>query len=695
MKTYLPKFLILLLVVLPLLAPIRPDLGWFYTSPEILKTFFGVVGVLFVLVLWLIFSYNKSEIQIRRSNIYLPLFIFISWCYITLLWVEDGYLATVMLAQFTSSALVFFLMINLVNKKIIDLTMIALIVSMTLVSIVGLLQNYLIDSVFIQNLFGQSAAPGSTFANKNMASHFLVMVLPLSLFFSIKSNQKNTIVFYAIATTIALWYLVFIAARQAYLAFGIELFLLIVFIILDYIKNKKLSIYATIDKKKYKLFVIATSLVFLLVISNINIVSINNTDKLNQVQSIGLNAGSGRFPAWINTIELIKENALIGVGVGQWPEAYPKYYDSIEKDVIFNEKTKLKRLHNDYLEMFSNVGIVGFLLLIWIAILVLHKFFRIILNSHHPNRFRVFSLGLGLSGFCVVAFFSFPVRVYLPAFLVLVYFALIEISYKKSYEFYKIKNGKKILLTLIVVSIIALYVGERSIKWIKAENYHFLAKSFLKSDMSQYASVYSDMALKNNPLSPNFYFTAGVASFFNKDMDKAELLLKKSIDISPFNTQALLSLAIVYNTIGNSSMEKKVLDFIISFDKRNVLALSGLIRVLYKEKKFKQVTILYQRLKDSFLYFNKRSGFGPYHDVVGVTAVSLRDYDYAEYIYQDAINKAGSAPNYVKLATVKFYHSQKAKEGIELYKKAIAIDPNIPKNKEIKELIENYESSTE
>ena len=694
MQSYLSKIIIFLVGVLPFFAPIRPDLGWFYSTPEVLKTFGGVVGVLAIISLWLLISYKRSEIVIQRSNLHLPLFVFILWCYITLFWVEDGYLAVIMLAQFTSVFLMFFLVANLLKKNYFYSIFNTLIISMTLVSIIGLMQFYFGDNTIISNFFGQSVSPASTFANKNMASHFLVMVLPLNLILLLKEISKKKIVIYSISLTISLWYLIFIAARQAYLAFGVELILLILFLILDHWKNSKKSIYHATIFKAYKANTAVLIIIFLSIVSSVNIGISSN--KLDRLQSINIEAGSGRIPAWVNTIELIKDNFLTGVGIGQWPETYPQYYDKVQKDVIFNEKVRLKRLHNDYLETFSNVGFIGFSVLIWISFLILSKFFRIILNPYSPDRLGVFSIGLGLVGFCTVAFFSFPVRVYLPIFLVLVFFALIEISYRAADNAsnFKIKNKRLILVILIVFSVIFLYIGDRAIKWVKAENYNFLSKSLESVKLYTDALYFSDLALRNNKLSPGFYSIAGRLSLATDDLEKAEALIKKSIDISPFNVTDLLNLAIVYNQNGNIEMEIRVLEFILSFDNRNVRALAQLSFVLYSRKEYKKSMVVYSRLKDAFTYFNGRNGFGPYHEIVSMLAINIGDHSYAKYIYQDAIDKKIDKKNYINLATLEYFILDNKEVGIKLYKTALSLDSNIPNNKKIKALIQEYESTT-
>ena len=693
MQSYLSKITIFLIGSIPFITPMRPDLAWFHASPDLLKTLWGVISVLLIISLWLVFSYQRSRIIIQKSNIYLPLFIFISWCYLTLFWVRDGYLATIMLAQFTAAAMMFFIISNLIKKDAFYLIFDTLIFSMTLVSIIGLIQFYFGNNDLVYNFFSQSVSPASTFSNKNMASHFLVMVLPLNLILLLKDVSRKKIVIYSISLSISLWYLIFTTARQAYLAFGIELILLILFLVLDYWKNREKSLYHATNLKTYKVSAAVLIVIFLSIVSN----SVNTgigSNKLQKLQSINIEEASGRIPAWVNTIELIKDNFWTGVGIGQWPETYPQYYDRVQKDKIFNEKIQLFRLHNDYLETFANVGLIGFSLLIWLLFLILSKFFRIILNPYNSDRFGIFSIGLGLMGFCTVAFFSFPVRVFLPIFIVTTYFALIEISFRGSNDNFEIKNKKIALSILIVFSILSVYITQKSVEWIKAENYHFLSRSLMKSGFSKEALYFSELALRNNKSASNFYFISGRLSLLAGNLENAELLLKKSIDISPFNTHSLLNLAMVYSRKKNLVMERRVLEFVLSFDKRNVKALASLVFALHGKKEYKKAMVVYNRLKNAFTYFNGRNGFGPYHEIVSMLAINVGDHNYAKYIYQDAIDKKIDKKNYINLATLEYFILDNKEAGIKLYKTALSLDSNIPNNNKIKALIQEYESIT-
>ena len=221
------KLIIFAMVLMPLLAPVRADLGWLNATPITLKTVWGLVCVLAAMIWWLY----------EQHTLYYPIFLFVAWAYFTLIWVEDGYLAIKMLVAFTTIAFGFFLVVNTFDyKRSIDLALKGLVLSMSIVSIIGLIQFYMADDYFIQNIFPQFAPPSSTFGNKNMAAHFLVMTLPLAFAYTLLAKTRVSVIVMAFASFVGLWYIMYIAARQAYFAMFIEIIILIIFLTIDNIK---------------------------------------------------------------------------------------------------------------------------------------------------------------------------------------------------------------------------------------------------------------------------------------------------------------------------------------------------------------------------------------------------------------------------------------------------------------------------
>ena len=689
---------------MPLLTPIRPDLGWLNASPEKLKTAWGLITVVIALTWWIYIQYISNRIQVVKTNLYLPIFGFIVWSFITLFWVEDGYLATIMLAQFSSSALIFILIVNTFKDyKLVELIPKVLVISMLIVAIIGLMQYYFPNNYFIQNIFSQAAKPSATFGNKNMASHFIVMTLPLSIVLLIMSKINSRIIFYSITTIFGFWFLIYAVARQAYVAMAIELFVLILFFALDYYKNKDQSLWVNHANPKTKVFAMLSVVLSLILVSNFSTEGsfTGGSSKIEFVKKIDVEGVSSRFPAWINTIEMIKEHPVSGVGVGQWQESYPLYYDRKMKDTFFNEKVHLDRLHNDYLEILADVGLVGMALLIWIVYLVVIKVWRILSDHQHQNRLLILGISMGLIGFSAIAMVSFPIRVYLPAFLVMVYLAIIVLTSPlmiNSIEFKQNYQKKLTFAGLVLTGMLTIFITNYSYRWIMAEYYFHNSIGLGMIERYTLSLKSSLKSLEYNNWSPNFYLRTA-ENLIKMGKDKIAIpYLKKTIDISPFNTRALLALSQIYikdPTPENLNMERKILEFILSFDPKNVNALAYLTKHLAQGDRGKDATVVYQRLKNSFEYFKDRSNFGPYHNNVGFVAVSVGQYNYAQYVYLDAIRRFPTAENYYKLAIVEFDFLKNQEKGIEYYKKVLKLDPNIDKNKEIQALIENYEYSVQ
>jgi O-antigen ligase len=689
----------MLVMILPFLAPSDLHDLPFKIQPSYMKTSLAIAGVLFFMSMWLWLALKTEGIKIVNDRVYYPIVFFIVWCFVTLLWIEDGYLATVMLTQFTIMALVFFLTVNFINSKDkVILLLNAITVSLTLVSLIGLLQYYFIDVDAIQRLFTQIAKPAATFGNKNMASHFIVMTLPISVMLMLIAKNTYRITLYSLSTMVASWFLMYTMARQAYVAIAIETLLLLLFFTLDRWKNKKKSLLTLIDLKKNKLIAVMSISIFLIFAANFNNqgfnIDNNQNSKIAKIQSISIDGNNPRIPAWRNTFEMIKEHPFTGVGIGQWQVKYPLYYDRIMKDIIFNEKTRLRRLHNDYLEMYANVGLVGFLFLFWLAWLVIIKIFKIL--SDHNNEYRVYVLGLtlGMVGFMTVALFSFPIRVFFPAFILFIFIGVIFAINPKERVFIRIK--KQYLFTIfLMVFIVAIFSTWKSFNWVFARHLNVVSAQlqvYNENDLALQKGLHS---LSLNTKSPEYFYTTARAFHKLGEFSHAIQYYKKSIDISPFDTLVLLDLAVAYKDSKDKDMERKILEFILRFDSKNVLASARLTVNLSDSQMFRESTIVYKQMKTNFEYFKDRENFGPYHHDLAKTARFVRDYKYMEYVYKDLVRQFPIAENYTKLAATQFYFLDKKELGIHHYKKALGLNPKVTDYKEIKMLIEKYESSTE
>jgi len=696
MNTYIPKILIIVIALIPFASPTNLSISWLNVSSDMLKTAWGIGSVLLIITLWIFQGYKDKRLVIYKSKLYLPIIGFIVWCFITLFWVENGFEATIMLAQFTSFFIVFVLVVNLFSKyELINLLLKVLIISMATVSIIGLLQYYLPNNLLIQDFFTQVAIPGSTFGNKNGASHYIVMTLPISLIYILLSKNRKNIFWYSISTFIGFWFISNTNARQAYLAMTIELLFFILFFVLDFYKNNKKSFIKKCILKKNKIISLALIILALMIVSNFDAKGWNNaqSSKIDRYGQISLEDGWARIPGWVNTFEMIKDNPLQGVGIGQWSSEYPRYYDRIKRDIIFNDNVRFARLHNDFLEMLANVGIIGYIFLLWISFLVVKNIITILINPISESRLVALSLSLGLIGFLIVAMFSFPIRLYLPAFLVIIFIGLIEkIQKKNPLNYLVISANKTYTCFMVAIFLLSSFIMYQIFNWIMAEDNYHKSVIFRNIGQNEIAVEYGLKSLNHNNKNPKYNSILGNNLVKIGREEESIQFYKQSINISPFNTIVLLNLAHAYEKINNLDMEHNVLNFILKFDPNNVRASARLVRVLVKKQQSKNATIAYGNMKGNFEYFKGRSGFGPYNDEVARIAIFVKDYKYAKYVYQNAINNYPVAENYINLGMVEFDLLKNKDKGVEAYKKALKLDIDTDLAQKIRKVINKYES---
>lgn len=701
------KLIIIFIGVIPFMSPIRADIGWFNIDPAHLKLAWSMIFTSIFAATWIVMQLLSGSIKIVKTSLYYPMGLLLLWCFITLFWVKNWYFAIILLSILSSSVLIFLIIINTFKSVLsIKFLLKTLVLSMTIVSIIGLVQYYFNNYEAVQNIFSQVARPSSTFGNKNFASHFLVMTLPLSLIFLLSANNKNKVTIYSLALFIGTWYLIYTVARQAYAAVFIEVIFITLFFLIDFYKNKKLSLFNTTKLKSFKFLSIFLVFVACIFVSNYTNTGwgFENGNKIEKLKSITYEGGSNRIPAWINTLEMIKDNPITGVGIGQWQHYYPLYYDRVFRDVLFNEKNRLHRLHNDYIETFANIGLVGYIFIIWLFILTIVKIWRILSNPLSKNRIFILGISMGLIGFLVVAIFSFPVRVFLPLFLVFVYIALIHV-YEQFLEVQKadvwswsissnIAKSIFIVITFVYIFLIFKFVYS----WTAAEDHFRNALGFTKVKMYDYAVNAGKKSIILNDKNPEHFLVVGEGLLNQGKFNKSIYYLEKAVAISNYNTLSLLNLATAYGestTVKNPINKKiKIYKYILDHDPRSVRSLSALIRSLIISNGNNDVSFLFQKLKDNYEYFKDRESFGPYHLIVGYTAVLLRDYRYAQYVYQDGLNRHPSAENYVELATVEFNFMNNFSKGVKLYKQALVINPDVANNYAIRALIDQYESGT-
>jgi O-antigen ligase len=680
---FLSRFLMLILFVMAFIAPLPLSGYELYSEQSYLRMALGVIFSSVILLLWSLKRTKESTLHVRYTKVFLLFFGFLIWEFVTLFWVKDIHSAGIALVQHSSFVIVFFLAVNLLSKKDFSVVLNVLVVALTFISIIGLLQYYFSDNYYINNLFYQNNIPAATFINKNMASHFVVMTLPVSLVLFLFSNKKLYVTLYSLSFFLGIWYLLYIKARQAYLALAVEILLFILFLGLDFWKNKLRSVVCTLNFRKIKLFLVVAVLLLLSIVGNFGNqgFNANNNEKFERLASISVEGGSGRIPLWINTIEMIKDHPIAGVGVDQWRVYYPLYYDRVSKDTGFNEKSRMARVHNEYIEVLVSVGLTGYLFLLLALYYVVRNAIRVLSDADNKDRLVVLSSVLGMTGFAVVAFFSFPIQSYYPAFMLMFFMVILDRSSGPSKPpFFEVRDRR--YLSSFLAAALLLYSVNFIYKLLSAE--HYWTKSLISKDINDKLK-YSGIARQMMPYAWKHNQWNAVFLMRENRYKEAIDVLKKAVSVLPYNTFSLHNLQESYARLGDVKSQTIWLKNMLKIDGLNVRASSILVRALYIQKKYKEATIEYKRTKKNFEYFKGRSGFGPYHTNLAETALLVGDYKFFGYIYDDLIEMDATAENYVVYGIVEYQRTGNKAKAKGLFNKAIEIDQTIDIPKEIRD----------
>ena len=115
-----------------------------------------------------------------------------------------------------------------------------------------------------------------------------------------------------------------------------------------------------------------------------------------------------RWTMYHDTLPMIRDNLLFGVGLGRWEPAFGAYRSDALAGLY------LKYLHSDVLQLFAEVGLVGMLPLVACGIYLLIRFFRLqrtlAVSGEGGYRLRLAGLAAGLLAFIIASGFDFPWR---------------------------------------------------------------------------------------------------------------------------------------------------------------------------------------------------------------------------------------------------------------------------------------------
>ncbi len=247
----------------------------------------------------------------------------------------------------------------------------------------------------------------TVYSHKNILASALFIKLPASIFliFFSRGWQKGLGYIAGLMTVLSI---LLLSTRAFYLGLALLMILLFVFaLIRQVVAGKKgamrnIAIFAATFVVALLLYSAAQRVLF-----PKNTDTIWNTGIVSRLGSIKADESSthARLTLWNWSVQIIRENPLLGVGTGNWKLIIMKYYTQRSTDFIVPYKN-----HNDFLEITAETGLIGGLTFISIFLLILFGFSRALIKSKiDDDRMKLMFLpAFGIVAYSVDAFFNFP-----------------------------------------------------------------------------------------------------------------------------------------------------------------------------------------------------------------------------------------------------------------------------------------------
>jgi len=379
--------------------PMGPQ--WFYVS--IID--FICLGYIFLNIK----TYFNALQKIFHNSYFIFFVVFLGWVSLSYIYAINATETLVCLARVFVS---FFAIISITtlfqtNPKAIHFLIGAIIVALTYESLWVLVNFY--QRAGDLKLDGLVLSLYGNHGNKNIIAASIAIKIPFCLFFIYAKRNLIYRFLFASVLILALAAIFILNTRSTYISIILVTILFLILIIYDFVKTKNI--------KNISISFLLVAIPFLLALALSN-AAINHSNSLVQnndqgygkfvdrVATIQLSndASSGRIKIWKQAFDYFQKHTIIGCGFGNWKLASIPY-DKIDLDTF----TMTYHTHNDFIEVATEVGIVGVGLYISLFVILILFVFNII-KSNQPKENKIITLFtfLALLAYLVDASLNFP-----------------------------------------------------------------------------------------------------------------------------------------------------------------------------------------------------------------------------------------------------------------------------------------------
>lgn len=212
----------------------------------------------------------------------------------------------------------------------------------------------------------------ATFGYQNFLAQYLLFVLPCSAFLMLTETRKLVKTAFFLAAMMSFFVLLLTLVRGAWLGFFVSM--LCVFPLFLLCRAKPL----TRKDKLWFLSLFSCFIIMTFAASRTNLLSKSEPSEKPRVEKefqefadMDNASNASRIVFYKDTLRMLKDYPLLGVGIGNFEYVYPKYRTLTEN--VFTYDWRLTRAHNDYLQIAAEAGIPALFLFLLVLLVYLVK----------------------------------------------------------------------------------------------------------------------------------------------------------------------------------------------------------------------------------------------------------------------------------------------------------------------------------
>lgn len=507
--------------------------------------------IIIALVFWLIDCLKRENFSKVKTVLDLPLLIFFFIMAVSVSRSPAIFMGMKDLLIFCSYFLIYFLTVNNIEREEqIHSFISCLFVLTAIIALYSILQYYSFDPYL-----GYLSRITSTIGQKNWVSDYVAMLFPLVFFFFLTEEMSSKKISYHFLLALLWTTLMICQSRSIWISV-----ILCSILTLYFLYKFKLFPIFRVNKKWLLSLVMVFALITIIYSTEnpLNRAPLTVPERAMSTLDLEEPSIKSRLLIWNVTLNMIKDNPVLGMGLGAFSLNYPEYQADflLSHPEYINVNGKAEEAHNEYLQMWAELGLIGLILFLFIILLFYKSslnFIKEINQDKNKNKdrdrnkdrvkFIVLGLIVGITSTLIHGLASFPFHV--PA-LGAVFFLLVglvmafeNISGKSGEEMdpkedlkkkdIKLKTGIKVFVMAIIIILMALVVNGAVLKPYLAEIYYFQGLGYGLQDKYEKALPKLEYALKLNPHNGSILHTLGGVYFSLDDCGKAIELSEEAL----------------------------------------------------------------------------------------------------------------------------------------------------------------------